>query len=72
MSRYHFTDNTPQLLDIELDRDLKKEPEVEFEIPKHILTAEEGGLNSLGQLLSHVIDARPSTVTELEQGSESE
>ncbi|EUC50921.1 hypothetical protein COCMIDRAFT_31812 [Bipolaris oryzae ATCC 44560] len=45
------------LLDVELDRDLKKEPEVEFEIPKRILTAEEG-LNPLGQLLTHVIEAR--------------
>ena len=50
-----------QLLDIELDRDLKKEPEIEFEIPKYILTAEEGGLNPLGQLLTHVIEARPLT-----------
>ena len=45
------------LLDVELDRDLKKEPEVEFEIPKRILTADEG-LNPLGQLLTHVIEAR--------------
>ncbi|KAF1946233.1 nucleolar complex protein 4 [Clathrospora elynae] len=47
------------LLDVELNRDLKKEPEVEFEIPKHIYTAEEGpGLNPLGQLLTQVIEAR--------------
>ncbi|KAH7399405.1 nucleolar complex protein 4 [Pyrenochaeta sp. MPI-SDFR-AT-0127] len=46
------------LLDVELNRDLKKEPEVEFEIPKRILTAEEGGLNPLGQLLTQVIESR--------------
>jgi U3 small nucleolar RNA-associated protein 19 len=44
------------LLDTELDRDLKKDPEVEFEIPKHIFTAEEG-LNPIGQLLQQVIEA---------------
>ncbi|RAR12970.1 nucleolar complex protein 4 [Stemphylium lycopersici] len=46
------------LLDVELDRDLKKEPEVEFEIPKRIFTSDEQGLNPLGQLLTHVIEAR--------------
>ncbi|KAF9699371.1 hypothetical protein EKO04_002497 [Ascochyta lentis] len=45
------------LLDTELDRDLKKDPEVEFEIPKRIFTAEDG-LNPLGQLLTQVIEAR--------------
>ncbi|CAO2656847.1 Nn.00g056500.m01.CDS01 [Neocucurbitaria sp. VM-36] len=45
------------LLDVELNRDLKKEPEVEFEIPKRIFTAEEG-LNPLGQLLTQVIEAQ--------------
>ncbi|KAF2847903.1 CBF-domain-containing protein [Plenodomus tracheiphilus IPT5] len=45
------------LLDVELDRDLKKEPEVEFEIPKRIFTAEEG-LNPLGQLFAQVIETR--------------
>ncbi|KAF1837529.1 nucleolar complex protein 4 [Decorospora gaudefroyi] len=44
------------LLDAELDRDLKKDPEVEFEIPKRIFTADQG-LNPLGQLLTQVIDA---------------
>ncbi|EFQ96020.1 hypothetical protein PTT_03620 [Pyrenophora teres f. teres 0-1] len=57
------------LLDIELDRDLKKEAEIEFEIAKHILTAEEGGLNPLGQLLTHVIEAK-ATIDD--EGSESE
>ena len=51
------TDNQKQLLDVELDRDLKKDPEVEFEIPKRIFTAEEG-LNTLGQLLTQVIEAQ--------------
>lgn len=44
------------LLDIELDRDLKKDPEVEFEIPKRIFTAEEG-LNQLGELFMQVVEA---------------
>ncbi|PVH98138.1 CBF-domain-containing protein [Periconia macrospinosa] len=43
------------LLDVELDRDLKKDPEVEFEIPKHIFTSEEG-LNPLGQLFTQVVE----------------
>ncbi|KAF1840059.1 CBF-domain-containing protein [Cucurbitaria berberidis CBS 394.84] len=45
------------LLDVELNRDLKKEPEVEFEIPKRVFTADEG-LNPLGQLLTQVIEAQ--------------
>ncbi|KAJ4307940.1 Maturation and nuclear export of 40S ribosomal subunits interacting protein [Neodidymelliopsis sp. IMI 364377] len=45
------------LLDTELDRDLKKDPIVEFEIPKRIFTAEDG-LNPLGQLLTQVLEAR--------------
>ncbi|KAF2442037.1 CBF-domain-containing protein [Karstenula rhodostoma CBS 690.94] len=45
------------LLDNELNRDLKKDPEVEFEIPKRIVTAEEG-LNPLGNLLTLVYDTR--------------
>ncbi|KAF2739245.1 CBF-domain-containing protein [Polyplosphaeria fusca] len=43
------------LLDAELGRESKKEPVVEFEIPKRIFTAEEGGLNNLGQLFTQVI-----------------
>lgn len=47
-----------QLLDAELAREIKKEPVVEYEIPKHILSAEEGaGLNVLGQLMAKVIEA---------------
>ncbi|OAL07414.1 CBF-domain-containing protein [Phaeosphaeriaceae sp. SRC1lsM3a] len=45
------------LLDVELNRDLKKDPEVEFEIPKRIFTAEEG-LNPLGQLFMQVVEAQ--------------
>ncbi|KAH9879342.1 hypothetical protein J1614_002781, partial [Plenodomus biglobosus] len=45
------------LLDVELNRDLKKEPEVEFEIPKRIFTAEQG-LNPLGHLFTQVIETR--------------
>ena len=42
---------------MELGRDLKKDPEVEFEIPKRIFTADEG-LNPLGQLLVQAIESR--------------
>jgi U3 small nucleolar RNA-associated protein 19 len=44
---------------VELDRELKKEPEVEFEIPKRIFTADEGlNLNPLGQLFTQVMESR--------------
>jgi U3 small nucleolar RNA-associated protein 19 len=45
------------LLDVELNRDLKKDPEVEFEIPKRIFTSEEG-LNPLGELFMQVVEAQ--------------
>jgi U3 small nucleolar RNA-associated protein 19 len=45
------------LLDTELGRNLKKDPEVEFEIPKHIFTAEEG-MSSFGQLMGQVVAAQ--------------
>jgi U3 small nucleolar RNA-associated protein 19 len=45
------------LLDVELNRDLKKDPEVEFEIPKRIFTAEEG-LGEMGQLFMQVVEAQ--------------
>jgi U3 small nucleolar RNA-associated protein 19 len=45
------------LLDVELNRDLKKDPEVEFEIPKRIFTAEEG-LGPLGQLFMQVVEVQ--------------
>jgi len=48
-----------QLLDVELNRDLKKDPQVEFEIPKRIFTAEEEGLlNPLGMLFTQVVETR--------------
>jgi U3 small nucleolar RNA-associated protein 19 len=45
------------LLDAELQRELKKDPEVEFEIPKRIFTSEEG-LNEMGQLFRQVVEAK--------------
>jgi U3 small nucleolar RNA-associated protein 19 len=51
-----FLDHTA-LLDVELNRDLKKDPEVEFEIPKKIFTADEG-LNPMGQLFMQVVEAQ--------------
>ena len=44
-------------MDVELGRDLKKEPVVEYEIPKRIFSAEENGLGNLGQLLTRVIES---------------
>ncbi|KAL1305702.1 hypothetical protein AAFC00_007292 [Neodothiora populina] len=53
-----FLDHTyDALVEGELDRVLKKAPVVEFEIPKHIMTDEEGGLNHMGALLQNAIDA---------------
>ncbi|KAF2199635.1 nucleolar complex protein-like protein [Delitschia confertaspora ATCC 74209] len=43
------------LLEAELDRDLKKPPVVEYEIPKRIFSADEGGTGPLGELLGKVI-----------------
>jgi U3 small nucleolar RNA-associated protein 19 len=45
------------LLDVELNRDLKKDPEVEFEIPKRIFTSEEG-VGRMGELFGLVVEAR--------------
>jgi U3 small nucleolar RNA-associated protein 19 len=39
------------LIDAELGKEMKKAPVVEWEIPKRIVTAEDGGLNSTGTLL---------------------
>ena len=39
------------LIDAELGKEVKKAPVVEFEIPKRIITTEDGGLNSAGLLL---------------------
>jgi U3 small nucleolar RNA-associated protein 19 len=44
------------LLDNELGRELKKDPEVEFEIPKRIFTSEEG-LGDMGKLFMQVLEA---------------
>lgn len=43
------------LIDAELGKDLKKAPVVEYEIPKRIVTKEEGGLNQGGVLLQEAI-----------------
>lgn len=50
------------LLDTELLRELKKDPEVEFEIPKRVFTGEEGeegegGLGVMGRLFGLVVEA---------------
>lgn len=45
------------LIDAELGKEMKKAPVVEFEIPKRIVTAEEGGLNGLGSLLQQAVEA---------------
>lgn len=47
-----------EMLEAELAKDLKREPEVEPEIPKRIFTEEGGGLNSLGTLLSTCLEVR--------------
>ncbi|CAK3997537.1 related to NOC4 Nucleolar, forms a complex with Nop14p that mediates maturation and nuclear export of 40S [Lecanosticta acicola] len=46
------------LIDAELGKEMKKAPVVEWEIPKRIMTAEEGGLNGIGTLLQAAIDAQ--------------
>jgi U3 small nucleolar RNA-associated protein 19 len=41
------------LIDAELGKEIKKMPVVEWDIPKHIVTLEDGaGLNRIGNLLS--------------------
>ncbi|KAK7520134.1 CBF/Mak21 family-domain-containing protein [Phyllosticta citriasiana] len=45
------------LIEAELGKDLKKTPVVEYEIPKRIFTAEEGGLAPLGSLMLQVMEA---------------
>ena len=44
------------LIEAELGKEMKRPPEVEWEIPKRIVTAEVGGLNGLGELLWSAID----------------
>ena len=45
------------LIEAELGKEMKRKVEVEWEIPKRILTSEEGGLNRLGGLLGRVVEA---------------
>jgi len=45
------------LLDAELGKDMKKTPVVEYQIPKHIFSTEESGLNELGTLMTMVLQA---------------
>lgn len=45
------------LIDAELGKEIKKAPEVEWEIPKRIVSDEDGGLNELGGLLWSAIQA---------------
>ncbi|KAK3690805.1 Maturation and nuclear export of 40S ribosomal subunits interacting protein [Vermiconidia calcicola] len=45
------------LLEAELGKEVRKVPEVEWEIPKRILTEEGGGLNGLGVLLERAIES---------------
>ena len=53
-----FLDHTyDALIDGELERQLKKAPVVEYEIPKRIFTKDEGGLDALGDLLQAAVDA---------------
>jgi U3 small nucleolar RNA-associated protein 19 len=58
---YHLEDfldhSYTALLDVELNRDLKKDPEVEFEIPKRIFTADEG-LGVMGKLFMQVVEVQ--------------
>ena len=52
-----FTDHSyASLIGSELGKELKRQPEVEWEIPKRILTADEGALNGFGGLLQASID----------------
>ncbi|EME88085.1 uncharacterized protein MYCFIDRAFT_28238 [Pseudocercospora fijiensis CIRAD86] len=45
------------LVDAELGKEMKKAPVVEWEIPKRIVTREEGGLNEVGNLLQSAMTA---------------
>ncbi|EME49277.1 hypothetical protein DOTSEDRAFT_121760 [Dothistroma septosporum NZE10] len=54
-----FLDHTYQtLIDAELGKEMKKSPVVEWEIPKRIITSEDGGLDNTGKLLQTAIDAQ--------------
>jgi U3 small nucleolar RNA-associated protein 19 len=53
-----FLDHTYEsLLSAELGKEMKKVPEVEWEIPRRIVTDEGGGLNGLGASLWSAIEA---------------
>jgi len=53
-----FLDHTYDgLIGGELERELKKAPVVEYQIPKRIFTSEAGGLDRLGTLLQAAVDA---------------
>ncbi|THV94542.1 nucleolar complex protein [Aureobasidium pullulans] len=53
-----FLDHNYQgLIDAELGKEMRKTPVVEFEIPKRIITVDEGGLNDLGGLLQTAVEA---------------
>lgn len=44
------------LVDAELGKDMKKAPVVEWEIPKRIITTEDGGLNEIGSMLENAVN----------------
>ena len=44
------------LIDAELGKDMKKPPVVEWNIPKQIVTTDDGGLNRIGLLLQSLMD----------------
>jgi len=44
------------LIEAELGKDIKKAPVVEFEIPKRIVTKDEGGLNEFGSILQQALE----------------
>ncbi|KAH8732711.1 CBF/Mak21 family-domain-containing protein [Phaeosphaeriaceae sp. PMI808] len=60
-ARYNLEDfldhSYSALLETELNRELKKDPEVEFEIPKRIFMDEEGGLGEMGRLFMQVVES---------------
>ena len=53
------------LIEAELGKELKRKVEVDWEIPKRIVTSEEGGLNGIGELLSRAISSETLLQTRL-------
>lgn len=45
------------MIDAELGKDLKRAPEVEYEIPRRIFTESESENNHLGTLMSRVFES---------------